>query len=76
MRQLTGRRSIAWAAAAFHLSGAFLLNLAIISEDIMPSYTLMFASMALASLWFVRPTARRVAVVSTLFTSPGCSNSS
>ncbi|MGQ0585573.1 MAG: hypothetical protein ACT4O6_26835, partial [Reyranella sp.] len=37
VRQLTGRRSIAWAAAAFHLSGAFFLNLAIINEDIMPS---------------------------------------
>ncbi|MDP1838718.1 MAG: hypothetical protein Q8N31_10315 [Reyranella sp.] len=68
VRQLTGRRSIAWAAAAFHLAGAFFLNLAIINEDIMPSYTLMFASMALASLWFVRPTARRVALVAALFT--------
>jgi hypothetical protein len=68
VRRLTGRRSIAWAAAAFHLSGAFFLNLAIINEDIMPSYTLMFASMALASLWFARPTARRVALVSALFT--------
>ena len=68
VRQLTGRRSIAWAAAAFHLSGAFFLNLAIINEDIMPSYTLMFASMALASLRFVRPTGRRVAFGSTLFT--------
>lgn len=34
----------------------------------MPSYTLMFASMALASLRFVRPTGRRIAFVSTLFT--------
>jgi len=68
VRQLTGRRSIAWAAAAFNLSGAFFLNLAIINEDIMPSYTLMFASMALASVWFVRPTAWRVALVSALFT--------
>ena len=54
VRQITGRRSVAWAATAFHLSGAFFLNLAIINEDIMPSYTLMFASMALASVWFVR----------------------
>jgi len=68
VRRITGRRSVAWAAVAFHLSGAFFLNLAIINEDIMPSYTLMFASMALASVWFVRPTWRRVALVAALFT--------
>ena len=34
----------------------------------MPSYTLMFASMDLASLRFVRPTGRRAAFVSTLLT--------
>jgi hypothetical protein len=68
VRRITGRRSVAWAAVAFHLSGAFFLNLAIINEDIMPSYTLMFASMALASLWFVQPTWRRVVLVAALFT--------
>lgn len=68
VRQITGRRSVAWAAVAFHLSGAFFLNLAIINEDIMPSYTLMFASMALASIWFVHPTWQRVVLVAALFT--------
>ena len=68
VRRITGRRAVAWAAAAFHLSGAFFLNLAIINEDIMPSYTLMFASMALASLWFTQPTWRRVVLVAALFT--------
>jgi len=68
VRQITGRRSVAWAAVAFHLSSAFFLNLAIINEDIMPSYTLMFASMALASVWFVHPTWWRVALVAALFT--------
>ena len=67
-RKITGRRSIAWAVVAFHLAGAFFLNLAIINEDIMPSYTLMFASMALACAWFPEPTVRRVALVATLFT--------
>lgn len=68
VRQITGRRAVAWAATAFHLAGAFFLNLAIINEDIMPSYTLMFASMVLASLWFTQPTWRRVVMVAALFT--------
>ena len=68
VRQITGRRSVAWAAVAFHLSCAFFLNLAIINEDIMPSYTLMFGSMALASVWFVHPTGWRVVCVAALFT--------
>ena len=68
VRQITGRRSVAWAAVTFHLAGAFFLNLAIINEDIMPSYTMMFASMALASIWFAHPTWRRVALVAALFT--------
>jgi len=67
-RRLTGSRAIAWAAAAFHLASAFFLNLGVINEDIMPSYTLMFASMALAAVWFVEPTMRRVALVSFVFT--------
>ena len=63
VRQITGRRSIAWAAVTFHLAAAFFLNLAIINEDIMPSYALMLAAMALASVWFVRPTWHRVVLV-------------
>jgi hypothetical protein len=66
--RLTGCRPVAWAAVAFHLSCAFFLNLAVINEDIMPSYTLMFASMALAGVWFFEPTKRRVAIVSIVFT--------
>lgn len=68
VREITGRRSVAWAVSFFHLSGAFFLNLAIINEDIMPSYTLMFASMALASIWFVHPTPAKIAVVAIFFT--------
>ncbi len=67
-RRLTGDRTIAWLATLFHLAGAFFLNLAISNEDIMPSYALMFAAMVLAVLWFVRPTVRRVAIVSAIFT--------
>ena len=41
--------------------------LAIVNEDILPSYTVLFAAMALASVWFARPTAARVAAVAVLF---------
>ena len=68
VRHLTRDRTIAWLAALFHLAGGFFLNLAISNEDIMPSYTLMFVAMALAGMWFVRPTVQRVAIVSAIFT--------
>ena len=68
VRHLTRDRTIAWLAALFHLAGGFFLNLAISNEDIMPSYTLMFVAMALAGMWFVRPTVQRVAIVSAVFT--------
>lgn len=67
VRQITGSRAIAWAAAFFHLASAFFLNLAISNEDILPSYTLLLISMALASVWFVEPTKRRVAIVAIVF---------
>ena len=41
--------------------------LAIINEDIMPSYTVLFAAMALGAIWLARPTAPRVVAVSVLF---------
>lgn len=68
VRHVTGSRGVAWAAALFHLASAFFLNLAISNEDIMPSYAMLLASMALASVWFVEPTKGRVAIVATLFT--------
>ena len=68
VRQITQSRLVAWSAVLFHLGGAFFLNLAICNEDIMPSYTLLFASMALACVWFVRPTRTRVCLVAVLFT--------
>ncbi len=67
-RSLTQSRPVALLAALFHLACNFVLLLAIINEDIMPSYTLMFASMALAAVWFPRPDAARVVAVSALFT--------
>ncbi len=68
VREITQSRPIAWLAVLFHLASAFFLNLAISNEDIMPSYTLLFASMALACVWFVRPTRTRVCLVGVLFT--------
>ena len=67
VRALTGDRLVAWLAAFFHIACNYVLLLAIINEDIMPSYTVMLASMALASLWFARPTALRVVAVAVLF---------
>ena len=61
----------AWAAAlaaCFHFGCGFFLLLAVISEDIMPGYTLVLAAMVLAGLWFDRPSHRRVALVGALFT--------
>lgn len=67
VRTVTGRRDVAWAAAAFHLGGAFFLNLSISNEDIIPSYTFLLGSLALAAVWFVNPTPGRVAVVAVVF---------
>src|SRR5260370_11521604 len=61
----------AWAAAlaaCFHFGCGFFLLLAVISEDIMPGYTLVLAAMVLAGLWFDRSSHRRVALGGALFT--------
>jgi len=68
VREITQHRLVAWLAVLFQFACAFFLNLAISNEDIMPAYALLFASMALACVWFVEPTRRRVAVVAILFT--------
>jgi hypothetical protein len=67
VRRLTGDRVIAVIASLFHLASSFVLFLAITNEDIMPSYTVLFASMALAALWFAHPTPLRIVIVSVLF---------
>ena len=67
IRAVTGDRLIALLAAMFHLASSFVMFLAIVNEDILPSYTVLFAAMALASVWFARPTAARVAAVAVLF---------
>ena len=47
IRILTGDRLVALLAALFHLASSFVMFLAIINEDIMPSYAVLFAAMAL-----------------------------
>lgn len=64
---LTGDRLVALLAGLFHLASNFVMFLAIINEDIMPSYAVLFAAMALAAIWLARPTAPRVLAVAVLF---------
>ncbi|CAN5847510.1 hypothetical protein BH11PSE3_BH11PSE3_27600 [soil metagenome] len=67
IRSITGDRPVALLAALFHLASSFVMFLAIINEDIMPSYTVLIAAMALGSVWLVQPSAARVVAVSVLF---------
>jgi hypothetical protein len=69
VRAITGQRAVALLAALFHLCCNFVLFLAIINEDIMPSYTLLYAAMAMAGVWFARPTATNVIAVAVVFTA-------
>ncbi len=68
VHRLSGSVRAAALAACFHLGSGFVLLLAVINEDIMPGYTLVFGAMALAALWFDRPTVSRVIMVAALFT--------
>ena len=67
IRTVTGDRLVALLAALFHLASSFVMFLAIINEDIMPSYTVLLAAMALGSVWLAQPTGARVVAVSVLF---------
>ncbi|MDP1965196.1 MAG: hypothetical protein Q8K93_23680, partial [Reyranella sp.] len=67
VRALTGDRLLALLTALFHIASSFVMFLAIVNEDILPSYTLLFASMALAAVWFARPTTARIVAVAALF---------
>ena len=54
------------AATAYTLSGYVLVH-GLINEDVMPSFTVIFASTLLACIWFARPTAWRIVVVALIF---------
>ncbi|CAN5916575.1 hypothetical protein BH11PSE3_BH11PSE3_50410 [soil metagenome] len=68
MHRATASARGAALATLFHFGCGFVLLLSVINEDIMPGYTLVLAAMALAGLWFDRPTHGRVALVGALFT--------
>jgi hypothetical protein len=68
VRRVTGSVEAAVLASLFHLGTGFVLLLAVINEDIMPGYVIVLASMALAGVWFERPTYRQVVIVAALFT--------
>ena len=68
IHRVTASAAAAALAACLHLGSGYFLLLATINEDIMPGYTIVFAAMALAGLWFDRPTWRRVALVGVVFT--------
>ena len=65
---ITGERTVAWAAALFHLAGGFFFNLAISNEDILPAYTALLGAMALSVAWLPDANWKRVATISALFT--------
>ena len=67
VRTLTGQRAVALLAALFHLASSFVMFLAIVNEDIMPSYAVLLAAMALGAVWLARPSAPRVIAVALLF---------
>ncbi len=64
---LTHRRDAALAAALLALSCGFFLTLATSNEDIMPTFTFVFAAMVLAGIWFSQPTVGQVVVVGIVF---------
>jgi hypothetical protein len=68
VQRLTGSVAAAVLASLFHLGSGFFLLLATINEDIMPGYVIVLASMALAGLWFERPSYRQIGIVGALFT--------
>ena len=68
VHRLTTSAAVAALSSVFHLGCGFVLLLSVISEDIMPGYVFVLASMALAALWFDQPTYLRVGVVGVVFT--------
>ena len=68
VQRATGSVAAAVLASLFHIGTGFVLLLAVINEDIMPGYVIVLAAMALAGLWFDRPTYRQVVIVAALFT--------
>lgn len=68
VHRVTNSGAAAALAALFHFGCGFFLLLAVISEDIMPGYALVLGAMALAGLWFGRPSYIHVVIVGAVFT--------
>lgn len=68
VHRMTGSVAASVLASLFHFGTGFFLLLATINEDIMPGYMLVLASMALAGVWFERPSYRQVVIVAAIFT--------
>ena len=68
VHRVTGSVLASVLAVAFHIGSGFVLLLSVINEDIMPGYVAVLGAMALAGLWFDRPTYLRVGLVGALFT--------
>src|SRR5689334_10872197 len=68
IHRVTQSALVAALAALFHLGCGTFLVLGVINEDIMPSYTVLMASMLMAALWFDQPTWRQVVLVGAVFT--------
>lgn len=60
---LFSSRVVGLLTVLFYLGTGHFLTLAVINEDIMPSYFFILVAMILAGLWFGRPTATHIVVV-------------
>src|SRR5690606_25600581 len=66
---LFGSRLVAVLTVVFLGGSGHFLTLAVINEDIMPSYFLVLLAMMLAGIWFGRPTVLRILAVALVFSA-------
>lgn len=66
---LFGSRLVAVLTVVFLGGSGHFLTLAVINEDIMPSYFLALLAMMLAGIWFGRPTVLRILAVALVFSA-------
>lgn len=64
--RLFGSRRVGLLTAVFYLGSGHFLTLAVINEDIMPSYFFVLVAMLLAATWFGRPTILRILAVAVI----------
>ncbi|MCU0734559.1 MAG: hypothetical protein MUF20_03405 [Methylotetracoccus sp.] len=59
-------RRVGLLTVLFYMGSGHFLTLAVINEDIMPSYFVLLAALILAGLWFERPTPGRILAVAVM----------